>query len=57
MQLLKKFDGQSFKEESLRKADGTDVTVKQKYAIKRLPKYLLLHVKRFSMNNFFKEKN
>ena len=28
-----------------------------KYSIKQLPRYLFLHVKRFSKNNFFKEKN
>ena len=45
------------KEETVRRADGTEMTVKQKYVIRRLPNYLILHVKRFSMNNFFKEKN
>jgi len=55
--LLKKYDGTTLKEETVRKADGTEMTVKQKYQIKRLPKYLVLHVKRFSKNNFFKEKN
>ena len=58
MSLLKKYDGVTLKEETVRKgADGTETTVKEKYTIKRLPKYLLLHVKRFSKNNFFKEKN
>lgn len=47
----------TLKEETVRKPDGTEYTVKQKYAIKRLPKYLIIHVKRFSKNNFFKEKN
>ena len=55
--MLKKYDGTTLKEETVRKADGTEMTVKQKYQIKRLPKYLVLHVKRFSKNNFFKEKN
>jgi len=57
MSLLKKYDGVTLKEETVKKADGTEMTVKQKYTIKRLPKYLLMHVKRFSKNNFFKEKN
>ena len=57
MSLLKKYDGVTLKEETVRKADGSEITVKQKYAIKKLPKYLILHVKRFSKNNFFKEKN
>ena len=57
MSLLKKYDGVTLREETLRKSDGTEYTVKQKYAIKRLPKYLIIHVKRFSKNNFFKEKN
>ena len=33
------------------------MSVKRKYIIKKLPKYLFLHIKRFSKNNFFKEKN
>ena len=57
MSLLKKYDGVTFKEETVRKPDGTETIIKQKYEIKRLPKYLILHVKRFSKNNFFKEKN
>ena len=57
MSLLKKYDGVTHKEETCKKADGSEFTVKQKYTIKRLPTYLLIHVKRFSKNNFFKEKN
>lgn len=57
MTLLKKYDGVTMREETLRRPDGSEYTVKQKYAIKRLPRYLIVHVKRFSKNNFFKEKN
>ena len=39
------------------KKDGIDTTVKRKYVIKKLPKYLFINIKRFSKNNFFKEKN
>jgi U4/U6.U5 tri-snRNP-associated protein 2 len=37
--------------------EGSAVTVKRKFEIKKLPKYLFLYIKRFSKNNFFKEKN
>ena len=48
--LLKKFDGKSFVEEK-----GT--TIRKRMKIKKLPKYLIFHIKRFSKNQFFKEKN
>ena len=57
MSLLKKYDGTTLKEETVRRADGSETTVKCKYTLKKLPKYLFLHVGRFSKNNFFKEKN
>jgi len=47
--LLAKFDG--ITEETL--ADGS----KRKYSIKKLPRYLIIHVKRFRNNNWFMEKN
>lgn len=48
--LLKKFDGKSFIEEK-----GT--TIRKRMKLKKLPKYLIFHIKRFSKNQFFKEKN
>ena len=54
--LMKKYDGITLSEE-VQSKDGVDVSVKRKYIIKKLPKYLFLHIKRFSKNNFFKEKN
>ena len=45
------------KEETVKDAGGNETTQKVKYVIKQLPRYLFLHVKRFSKNNFFKEKN
>ena len=56
-QLLKKYDGSTLKEETVKDASGNETTQKVKYVIKQLPRYLFLHVKRFSKNNFFKEKN
>ena len=53
---MKKYDGITLSEETQSK-DGVEVSVKRKYIIKKLPKYLFLHIKRFSKNNFFKEKN
>lgn len=50
LSLLKKFDGRSFIE-----IKGT--TTKQRIRIKKLPKYLIFHIKRFSKNQFFREKN
>jgi U4/U6.U5 tri-snRNP-associated protein 2 len=46
---LSKFDGKNFIEE----ASG----VKKRYKIYKLPKYLIIHVKRFYKNEFFLEKN
>ena len=54
--LMKKYDGITLSEE-IQSKNGVDVQVKRKYIIKKLPKYLFLHIKRFSKNNFFKEKN
>lgn len=48
--LLKKFDGKTFVEEK-----GT--TVRKRMKLKKLPKYLIFHIKRFSKNQFFNEKN
>mmetsp|Transcript_3663 Transcript_3663/g.5565 ORF Transcript_3663/g.5565 Transcript_3663/m.5565 type:complete len:444 (+) Transcript_3663:73-1404(+) len=48
--LLNKFDGVTW----------TDLPVtreRKQYCITRLPRYLLLHIKRFTRNNFFVEKN
>eukprot|EP00808_Paulinella_micropora_P010538 g15362.t1 len=47
--LLAKFDGVT--EEFL--PDGS----KRRYSFKRLPRYLIVHYKRFHSNNWFKEKN
>lgn len=47
--LLSKFDGET--EEAVR--DGT----KRRYHISKLPKYLIVHFKRFTLNNWFVEKN
>ena len=52
MQLLQKFDGKGFIEES-----GAGGLLKKKYKILKLPRYLIIHVKRFYKNEFFLEKN
>ncbi|KAM3131536.1 hypothetical protein pb186bvf_016320 [Paramecium bursaria] len=46
--LLKKFDGQTNKDSS----DG-----RRRFQITKFPKYIIVHMKRFMMNNFFMEKN
>jgi U4/U6.U5 tri-snRNP-associated protein 2 len=46
--LLKKFDGITNKDS----ADG-----RRKFKIRKFPKYLIIHMRRFTMNNFFMEKN
>ncbi|CAM9396362.1 unnamed protein product, partial [Ectocarpus fasciculatus] len=51
-EVLKKFDGDTW----------TDVTtstglVRRRYVIKKLPKYLMVHLVRFTRNNFYVEKN
>ena len=48
-QVLTKFDGTSL-HDVLRKG-------RRRYSLTRLPKYLILHMKRFTRNNFFVEKN
>ena len=45
---MKKFDGETVKDYS---------DSKKKFVIKKLPKYLIIVLKRFSKNNFFVEKN
>lgn len=48
-ELLRKFDGQRVHDDI--KAG------RRRYRLTRLPAHLVLHVKRFSKNNFFTEKN
>jgi hypothetical protein len=49
--ILKKFDGEMV----------TEVVrpsiARMRYRVTRLPKYLILHMRRFTKNNFFVEKN
>jgi U4/U6.U5 tri-snRNP-associated protein 2 len=55
--LMKKYDGETSEEIIKDEATGTEKVVKKIYKITRLPKYLFIHMKRFSKNTFFKEKN
>ena len=48
--MLKKYDGKIFVEEPV-------TCVKRKYKIYDLPQYLIIHIKRFTKNDFFVEKN
>ena len=50
MHLMKKFDGKTYFEEPV-------TCIKRRYRIKKLPDYLFVHIKRFSKNEFFLEKN
>lgn len=50
MTLMKKFDGKGFVEEPV-------TCIKKKYRIYKLPKYLIIHIKRFVKNDYFIEKN
>jgi U4/U6.U5 tri-snRNP-associated protein 2 len=50
MNLLKKYDGQTFTEDPIK-------GIKKRYHLLELPKYLILYFKRFEKNNFFVEKN
>ena len=47
---MKKFDGKTFHEEAV-------TCIKKKYTITQLPNYLIIHIKRFTKNDFFIEKN
>jgi U4/U6.U5 tri-snRNP-associated protein 2 len=51
--ILNKFDGKT--ETTVPLANG--MLEKKTYRITKLPQYLIFHIKRFSTNNFFKEKN
>ena len=56
-QLLKKYDGHSVTETTEKQSNGAELGVKTRYSVKKLPSFLFIHVKRFSKNNFFREKN
>ncbi|KAK9292013.1 hypothetical protein L1049_019966 [Liquidambar formosana] len=49
--ILKKFDGETITEVVRPR------TARMRYRVTRLPQYLILHVRRFTKNNFFIEKN
>lgn len=48
--VLKKFDGETYTDVVLKK-------IRKRFRITQLPRYLILHIKRFTKNNWFKEKN
>jgi len=50
MTLLEKFNGQKIQE-------VITTGEQKKYILKNLPQYLILHIKRFTKNNWFTEKN
>lgn len=50
--LLQKFDGQT--EREVKSFDGNHM---KRYEIISLPPYLIVHIKRFTKNNFFRDKN
>jgi len=52
-ELLKRYDGKTRTEKVL--ADNS--IEKKQFKLMSVPNYLIVHVKRFSENNFFKEKN
>eukprot|EP00475_Leptophrys_vorax_P007017 TRINITY_DN1440_c0_g1_i1.p1 TRINITY_DN1440_c0_g1~~TRINITY_DN1440_c0_g1_i1.p1 ORF type:complete len:497 (-),score=125.02 TRINITY_DN1440_c0_g1_i1:584-2074(-) len=54
--LLSKFDGETV-EYGTGTRNGVEISIKKRYRIKSLPKYLLIHYARFSKNRFFVEKN
>lgn len=49
--ILKKFDGETVTEVV------RPCIARMRYRVTRLPKYLILHMRRFTKNNFFIEKN
>lgn len=48
--VLSKFDGKTF-------TDDVMSSTRRLYSIARLPKFLILHIKRFRKNEWFTEKN
>lgn len=56
--MFSKYDGQTELVETAKNPKtGVEISVTKRFKIVKLPKYLFLHIKRFSRNNFFKEKN
>lgn len=51
-QLLQKFDGETWTDQITNEAH-----IRKQYRIKKLPRYLILHLVRFTKNNFYLEKN
>jgi U4/U6.U5 tri-snRNP-associated protein 2 len=51
-QLLKKFDGETWIDQMTK-----DAHLRKQYRIQKLPRYLVLHLARFTKNNFSLEKN
>lgn len=51
--ILQKFDGKTFTDVAV----GAGTLERRTYQLTRLPRYLILHIKRFSKNEFFIEKN
>ncbi|KAL9186722.1 hypothetical protein ACHAXT_005960 [Thalassiosira profunda] len=63
--VLRKFDGVSFSDvlatqqqsSTADNGDGTVVSKRRRYRLRKLPNYLILHLSRFRKNGFFVEKN
>ncbi|KAL6507234.1 hypothetical protein OROGR_023429 [Orobanche gracilis] len=50
--ILKKFDGETVTDQVVRPD-----TARMRYHVTKLPRYLIVHMRRFTRNNFFVEKN
>jgi U4/U6.U5 tri-snRNP-associated protein 2 len=56
-EVLKKIDGDTWTDSVTNAASSTSGLVRKKYDILQLPQYLILHLNRFTKNNFYLEKN
>ena len=56
-EVLKKIDGETWTDSVTNTATSSSGLVRKKYNILQLPQYLILHLNRFTKNNFYIEKN
>ena len=56
-EVLKKIDGETWTDSVTNAASSSSGLVRKKYDILQLPQYLILHLNRFTKNNFYLEKN
>ena len=54
---MRRYDGSTPVEKVEVDKDGVEMVEKKTFEVTMLPNYLFIHIRRFSKNSFFKEKN